>query len=418
MDENIIRQIPLFASLPSEAVQLLRESSFLTSFAEGELLFREGEPGVRFSIILEGQVEIIQAFGSPEERLLSILRPGDFLGEVSLLDPKQRRSATARARSSVQLIEMASTDFEQLIHKHVTLAIALLREISQRMRRSENLTIRDLQEKNSQLTRALQDLKAAQEQIIEKEKLEQELHLARVIQEGTLPKELPDIPGWHLQAYWHPARTVGGDFYDFTFLSSKIFGLIIGDVSGKGMPAALVMATFRPLLHYALLNTTGVELFQPGNVLARINEMCFREMPANMYITCQIILVDHESGALRLSNAGHNPPYKYGSHRVTELWATGMPLGLMPGMVYEEIETVIEDGESLFLYSDGLVEAHNPNKEMYGSARLREQLALQNGGDSLVESLLGCLKEFTGPGWEQEDDITCVVLERPSHAQP
>jgi phosphoserine phosphatase RsbU/P len=417
MEENLIRQVPLFNSLPAEGVLLLRESLYFSRFASGELLFRQGEPGDRFSIILEGQVEIIQGLGTPEERLLSVEGPGDFLGEVSLLDPTHRRSASGRARTHVQLIEMTSTDFERLIHRHASLAVALLREMSHRMRRSENLTIRDLQEKNSQLTQALLDLKAAQAQLIEKEKLEQELRLARVIQENTLPKELPETPGWHLQAYWQPARTVGGDFYDIVSLPGQILGLVIGDVSGKGMPAALVMATFRSLLHYALLNTLGTELCQPGEVLAQVNEMCFQEIPANTFITCQILLIDQESGVVRLANAGHNPPYKCSTQEVTQLWATGMPLGLMPGMDYEQRDTTLEDGESLFLYSDGLIEAHNPTKEMYGSARLREQLAFHQGGVSLMDSILVHVMEFTGPGWEQEDDITCVVLERSSQSK-
>jgi serine phosphatase RsbU (regulator of sigma subunit) len=414
MEENLIRQVPIFAALPAEGLQLLRESMYLSSISAGELLFREGELSQRFSIILDGQVEIIQALETPEERLLSVEGPGDILGEVSLLDPDHRRSASGKARTNVQLIEMTSTDFERLIHQHAPLAVALLRQMSYRMRRSEKMTIQDLQEKNIQLTRALQDLRSAQAQLIEKEKLEQELRLARVIQEGTLPKEMPELHGWCLKAYWQPARMVGGDFYDFIPLPDQFLGLVIGDVSGKGMPAAMVMATFRSLLHYALLNTNGNELFQPGKVLARINEMCFRELPASMFITCQVLLVNQGSGALRFANAGHNPPYKCSSRAVSELWATGMPLGLMPGMVYEESETIIEDGESLFLYSDGLVEAHNPSKEMYGAARLREQLALQKSGVGLVDSLIDHILEFTGQGWEQEDDITCVVLERSS----
>ena len=415
MKEELIRQIPLFAKLPPEEVRILTRSLRLSKFPAGSILFREGDPGERFSIIADGQVEIIQAFGTAEERILSIEGPGDFLGEVSLLYPDHLRSATARARTAVRLLEMTSADFDLLIHRQVPLAVALLREMSHRFRRSENSTIRDLQEKNSQLARALQELQAAQEQLLEKEKQEQELRLARIIQERTLPKELPVIPGWQITAYWQPARMVGGDFYDFISFPDGKLGLIIGDVTGKGMPAALIMATTRSLLHFAALYMKDREPVRPGEILARVNEMCCPEIPVNMFVTCLIAVVNLESGLTRFANAGHSLPYQRTSQGIVELRATGMPLGLMPGMVYEENETALAEGDSLILYSDGLIEAHNPQREMYSSARLRAQLAIDPAGAGLIHSLLNQLAEFTGPGWEQEDDTTCVVLERSVH---
>jgi serine phosphatase RsbU (regulator of sigma subunit) len=147
-------------------------------------------------------------------------------------------------------------------------------------------------------------------------------------------------------------------------------------------------------------------------VLARVNEICVPEIPANMFVTCLIVAVNPESGRIRFANAGHNLPYQRSLQGVIELRATGMPLGLLPGMVYEEQETLLAPGESLVLYSDGLTEAHNPAKEMYDSARLRARLAVEPGGAGLIPSLLDRLAEFTGPDWEQEDDITCVLLER------
>ena len=266
-EKDLIRQIPLFATLPPEEVQLLSSLLRPASIPAGAILFYEGDPGDRFSIITEGEVEIIQSFGSEEERILALEGPGDFLGEVSLFDPDHRRSATARARTSVQLLEVTSAEFESLIHRQVPLSVALLRGISQRLRRSENLTIRDLQEKNIQLARALHELQAAQEQLLEKEKLEQELRLARTIQEGTLPKVLPVLPGWRITTYWKPARMVGGDFYDFIAFPDGKLGMIIGDVTGKGMPAALIMTTTRSLLHFAALHATGGGLARPEKSL-------------------------------------------------------------------------------------------------------------------------------------------------------
>jgi serine phosphatase RsbU (regulator of sigma subunit) len=409
---ELIRHIPLFASLPAEEVEQLSRSLHLAEYPVGKILFREGDAGDRFSIITDGEIEIIQALGSPEERVLSVAEPGDFLGEVSLLDPDQRRSATGRARTAVRLLEMTSSDFDQLINRRLPLVVSLMREMSHRLRRSEQLTIRDLQEKNLQLFRALEELKAAQEQLLEKEKLDQELRLAREIQEGSLPDQLPVIPGWRISAIWQPARMVGGDFYDFiTFPDGKLV-VIIGDVTGKGMPAALVMSTTHSLVKYALLYGKGDDVVRPGEVLARVNEMCCLEMPRNMFVTCLVAVVDLKSGITCFANAGHNLPFLRTSGEVVEMRATGMPLGLMQGMVYEEIETVLERGDALILISDGLVEAHNSQREMYGASRLRQQLAGDPGRDGFIALLLNGHKEFTGSAWEQEDDITCVVLER------
>jgi serine phosphatase RsbU (regulator of sigma subunit) len=411
--EDLIRQIPLFAALPPDEIQLLAKSLRLSRFAAGSILFNEGEPGENFSIVAEGQIEIIQALGTTEERILSIAGPGDFLGEVSLLQPGGLRSATARARSPVRLLEMLPVDFERLIHGQSPMAATLLVEMSHRLRNSQNLTIRHLQEKNQQLAQALATLQAAQEQLLEKEKLEQELRLAHTIQQSTLPKELPVIPGWQLSAFWQPARAVGGDFYDFIPFPDGSLGLIIGDVSGKGMPAALIMATTRTLLRFAALNEAEKQLVHPGKVLAAVNEIGCLEIPAKMFVTCLFAVVNLESGQIRFANAGHTLPFQCSPGGVTELRATGMPLGLLPGMRYEERETTLAVGDSLFLCTDGLVEAHNPQKEMYGLRRLQMQLAAGNQGSSLqIAAVMAQLTEFTGSDGEQEDDMTCVVLQR------
>jgi serine phosphatase RsbU (regulator of sigma subunit) len=189
------------------------------------------------------------------------------------------------------------------------------------------------------------------------------------------------------------------------------------------MPASLIMATTRTLLRFAALSAAAAlpagllssgdgDTVRPGEVLAQVNEMCCLEIPLNMFVTCQMMVLDPASGKIRFANAGHNLPYQCSAQGVVELRATGMPLGLMPGMVYDEKETILAEGDCLVLYSDGLTEAHNLERDMYGSARLEEQLWANAGESGLIGALLNHLREFTGPDWEQEDDITCVVLKR------
>ena len=240
----------------------------------------------------------------------------------------------------------------------------------------------------------------------QRERLEQELRVARLIQQTLLPKEVPNLAGWEVSAYYQPARAVGGDFYDFLYFEDGRVGLVVGDVTDKGVPAALVMATTRTLLRGA-----AERLVAPGEVLQRVNELLHVDIPPKMFVTCLYALLDPATGHLRYANAGHDVPYRRTANGVVELRATGMPLGLMPGMEYEEKEATLVPGESVLFYSDGLVEAHSPEYDMFGFPRLRELIAGHAGGAALVDYLLAQLADFTGVNWEQEDDVTLVTLQ-------
>jgi len=246
-----------------------------------------------------------------------------------------------------------------------------------------------------------------QEQVRGHERIEQELRTAQAIQHAFLPKDVPALPGWQLMPYYQPAREVGGDFYDIFVFADGRLGLVIGDVSGKGVPAALVMATV-----HTMLRTAVQGMLAPSEVLARVNDLLATEIPAGMFVTCFYALLDPGSGRLRYANAGHEPPYRQQQSEVSELWATGMPLGLMPGSCYEEQEATLAPGERLLFYSDGLVEAHSPGREMFGFPRLQKLLEAHPDAPSLIGFLLGELQRFTGEGWEQEDDVTLLLLQR------
>jgi serine phosphatase RsbU (regulator of sigma subunit)/anti-sigma regulatory factor (Ser/Thr protein kinase) len=241
----------------------------------------------------------------------------------------------------------------------------------------------------------------------ERERIEQELRVARLIQQTLLPKELPALPGWQLDTYYQPAREVGGDFYDFLIFDDHRLGIIIGDVSDKGVPAALVMATTRSILRSVAQVTVA-----PSKVLEQANDLLYPDIPPNMFVTCLYAILDPQSGRLSYANAGHDLPYRCHGNAVSELRATGMPLGLMPGMCYEEKETTLMPGERLLFYSDGLVEAHNPEREMFGFPRLMKLLQEYSNDTSLSAFLLDQLNTFTGPDCQQEDDVTMVTLTR------
>src|SRR5215218_8622983 len=244
-------------------------------------------------------------------------------------------------------------------------------------------------------------------EVRERERLEQDLRVARRIQQASLPKEVPELKGWEITPYYRPAREVGGDFYDFLEFEDGRLGLVVGDATGKGVPAALVMAAAR-----STLRAVAQASESPGDVLRRANDPLATDIPTNMFVTCFYAILDPKSGSLRYANAGHDLPYlrRRSGDDAEELRATGMPLGLMPGRSYEEKEDALGEGDSVLFYSDGLVEAHNPHYELFGLPRLRRLVAEHDEERLLVDFLMEELYSFVGEGWEQEDDITLVTL--------
>ena len=246
-----------------------------------------------------------------------------------------------------------------------------------------------------------------EQEMIERERVEQELRVARLIQQASLPKDVPTLEGWQISPFYQPAREVGGDFYDFHFLSEGRLGVVVGDATGKGVPAALVMSTTCGMLRLAAQSYSS-----PGEILQRANEALFPTIPPNMFVTCFYAILDPKIGHLLYANAGHDLPYVHRNGDCEELSARGMPLGLMPGMSYEQKEIFLHAGEATLLYSDGLVEAHNPEGEMFGFPRLRALITEHAEKRSLADSLLEELYSFVGKDWKQEDDITLLTLRR------
>jgi serine phosphatase RsbU (regulator of sigma subunit)/anti-sigma regulatory factor (Ser/Thr protein kinase) len=255
--------------------------------------------------------------------------------------------------------------------------------------------------------RVAQLVRQQEGQARERERLEQELKVAQLIQQQFLPRELPDIASWSVAAYYRPAREVGGDFYDFIELPAGQIGLVVGDVTDKGVPAALVMATT-----HSLLRAEAPRLIEPSQVLERVNELLVGDMPPKMFVTCLYAVLDPKTGSLKYANAGHNLPYVSTEDGVIEFRATGMPLGLLPRMSYVQKEATLAPGENMLLHSDGLAEAHNPDREMFGFPRLAKLMESRLGGEKLIDELLKELDDFVGSDWEQEDDITLVTLRR------
>ena len=353
-------------------------------------------------------------------------RAGGPAIEIAPNDPIIAYFQSAPGAVEIDKLELASPALRQLKAAGVKLAVALVsqgeligllnlgpRLSEQDYSADDRALLNNLATQAGPAVRVAQLVRQQQIEAQSRERMEQQLRVAHLIQQTLLPKELPQLPGWELARYYMPARAVGGDFYDFIQLGNGLLGLVVGDVTDKGVPAALVMATTR-----AILRGAALQFDAPGQVLERVNDLLAPDIPRNMFVTCLYAILDPATGRLRYANAGHDLPYRRHSTGVDELRARGMPLGLMPGMAYEEKEIVLEPGEMVLFHSDGLVEAHNPAREMFSFGRLQSLVAGQDAGAALIDRLLGELAAFTGAGWEQEDDLTLVTLQRAAAAEP
>jgi serine phosphatase RsbU (regulator of sigma subunit)/anti-sigma regulatory factor (Ser/Thr protein kinase) len=255
--------------------------------------------------------------------------------------------------------------------------------------------------------RVAQLVREQEAEVRRRERYQQEMRVAQLIQQNFLPKELPRLDGWGIDAFYRPAREVGGDFYDVIDLPGEQLGIVVGDVTDKGVPAALVMASTR-----SVLRASAQRLVDPSAVLQRVNDQIVGDMPPAMFVTCLYGILDPSAGRFRFANAGHNLPCVQTDEGPIEARATGMPLGLLPGMRYPETDVEIPPGRSLLLYSDALPEAHAPDGRMFGFPRVVEQVGAGPSGAALIDHLLADLRSFTSSSWDQEDDITLVVVHR------
>ena len=359
-----------------------------------------------------------QAAEAPETATLAASAQSPV--EIGPNDPLLAYLQSAGGAVDVDALELDSDAVRELKAAGVKLAIPLISQgeligvlnlgarLSEQEYSSDDRRLLDnLAGQAAPALRVGQLVREQEAEAVTRQRYEQELEVARLIQSHFLPKTLPDLPGWKIAACYQPAREVGGDFYDVIPLPDGRFGFVVGDVTDKGVPAALVMSATRSLLRAA-----AQRLVEPGEVLERVNEQLCPDMPEKMFVTCLYGVLDPATGHLRFANAGHDLPYVKTADGVVELRARGMPLGLMTGMPYEEKEIDLAPGDSVLLHSDGIVEAHDPDRGMFGFPRLMQTVADSPSGQALIDRVLRDLDEFTGPGAMQEDDITMVTLER------
>jgi len=409
MKEQLLRQVALFSALPPNEIKYLAETLQHREFSAGTVFIQEGEVADHFFILLEGQIEIIKALGTANERVLGVDAAGSFIGEMGLLNPGSRRTASVRARTPVRLLEMTRADFDALLQRQPGLVYKMVRVLSLRLDQEQNRTIRDLQEKNQQLTEAYEQLKAAQAQLIEKEKMERELEVARGIQQSMLPRKLPHLPGFDFGARMMPARAVGGDFFDFIPLSETALGIVIGDVSEKGVPAALFMALTSNLLRAEARRASSVT-----DALRHVHQQLLEINDAGMFVTLLYGVLNGATREFRYARAGHELPLLYDARgeSVTVSYTPGQPLGAVNEILLDEQTVVLPAGGTVLFYTDGVTDVLDGQGNQFGIERLRHALLAQRSASAqtLCDTLLEMTTAYRA-ATPQYDDITLVAVQ-------
>ena len=400
--------LSLFAAFGAEKIAEIRQRMHLVDFPAGYWLMRKGEQGDRFYVIESGELEIIRVLEDGSERLIGLRRAGDFVGEGSLFDRDGLRSADVRARTDARLLEMKLSEFDTLLQSEPTLAYEVVGVVSRRLREADSATIRDLQTKNRELVQAYAELEAAQAQIIEKEKLERELQMARQIQESILPRRLPELRNLSLGARIEPARAVGGDFYDFIVLDEDHLGMVIGDVSDKGMPAAIFMAMVR-----SLIRAEAARSLLPAHVLQSVNRHLLDMNDAEMFVTVLYGVLQMSRGEFVYARAGHDMPLCYDRHRqaIALNFSQGLLLGIFPDPALDVQTVTLSPGSTLLLYTDGATDATDADGRLFGRERLIQVLegSLGEPAQALCDRILEEIQAYHG-ATPQADDITLVAL--------
>ena len=407
MANNPLANIDLFSVLPEEELDRILAQLEIVNLASGEILFREGEAGEHMYVVVSGELEILKAPNTDNELILNRIPPGQYIGEMSIVTGAPR-TASVRAHGTVSLLCMSRAQLLDLLHVHPQLASTMVNVLSQRLDNTNAATFRDLTEKNKQLQRAFDELKAAQELLIEKERLERELKVAAEIQMSILPDALPLVEGFDFGGRILPARQVGGDFYDVFPLDERKLGVLIGDVADKGVPSAIFMARA-----HALIIAEADSVISPGEVLRRVNKHITRLEKSTQFVTALYGVLDINTAEFSYARAGHEPPLiltPAGSvHRLPH--KPGMALGLWENIALDEYTLHLPKDSLLVMFTDGMTDCRNPQGEPYGIERIKktmgtlEKVNAQTACDELFDSLM-----IYQSGAKQDDDVTLVAI--------
>ena len=396
-------QLPIFTGLDPETAAFVLRHLHRSHLSAGQIIFEQGSSGDDLYVIESGQVQVIRRLESGIEDVLATLNAGEIFGEMALLE-QQPRSALVIASTETQLLSLSRQTFDSLIEESPAIAVHLLRRVSARLRErneqqeillNEKLRLVDeLAAKNTELERTLAQLQKAMETVAEHKRVTRDLELAQHIQSQMLPTTFPQVPGLDLFASTVPSQWVGGDFYDVLYDGGSRLSLLLGDVSGKGIPAAMQMARlmgdFRAIAR---------QREDPLSVVQALNEsVCARNLAWTSFVTLQYVVIDLTRRTLELICAGHPPLLLCHADGQIE-WlgkAANVPLGIDNAFIYQPETHTLSPGDRLLLYSDGAYEAKNAAADLFGLSQLATVFAqAPKPPKATIDTLRHALQTFT-----------------------
>ena len=403
--ELLIQQA--FSGLSPNHLRELSQAADVRTYPPDIVLCHEGELEHTFYIIVEGKVKVTRSMEEGHERLLATLDAGRFFGEMALIENKPR-SGSVTTLETTTVLEFPETVFDSLLERSPSVALAMVRRISANLRSSDQAAIADLLVKNVELAKAYAELQAAQADIVAKERLERELEIAGEVQRSLLPEFFPALPGYSFAGSNVPARAVGGDLYDVISLDDEHVGLLMADVSDKGVHAALFMAVTR-----ALFVATAHQSLSPQEVTLRVHKSLLEVSPSSeMFVTVFYGVLHGPSGRLRYVRAGQDRPLLFhaGDEPPEEVDAVGRFLGMLDELELEEREIWLRPGDTLVMYSDGIVDTIDTEGTPYGSGRLLDVLRAHHGdpADIVCSSIFHDVFAHRGEA-AAFDDVTVLV---------
>jgi serine phosphatase RsbU (regulator of sigma subunit)/anti-sigma regulatory factor (Ser/Thr protein kinase) len=389
-DHNILTLVKYNTCSPKDKHSAVKESapkagtscrwpvSFMKkeTFKKGEYLFKAGDNADRMFYIAKGSISL------PE--IKKVIKQGEVIGEMGIFSPYKQRTASALCEEDIEAYTMGKDEVINFFGKDPAMAIDLIQ-----------LSIK----------RFIENLKAETQA---REKIESELRIAQEIQASMLPSVFPVRKEFEIFAMMDPAKEVGGDFYDFFFVDEKRLCFVIGDVSGKGVPAALFMAICK-----TLIKTEAKQGMSTDEVLSVVNSIICQDNQTCLFVTVFLAILDLETGEVEFSNGGHNPPLVCSSSSCYDYMkmACGFVVGVMENFKTANERMRLKPGDTIFLYTDGVTEAMDPDRKQYGEDRLKQALSRLKGSDikGLINTMRQEVLEFVRQE-PQSDDITMLAI--------
>jgi sigma-B regulation protein RsbU (phosphoserine phosphatase) len=381
----------------------------------GHVVIEQDTLGDTLYIVKRGRLEVIRRFDHDTEYVLGTVGPGEIFGEMALLED-QPRSARVVTATPVHLLVMSRQTFHMLIEQQPSVIVHLLRLNSARLRTrnqqqavslaEKSLLVEELAAKNAELERTLEQLQIAMQTVVAHERVTRDLEIARRIQQQMLPAVFPQVPGLQIAATTVPSQWVGGDFYDAVWLAPRRVGLLLGDVSGKGIPAAMQMARLMGEFRSCMGRRSD-----PVSVVQALNEsVCTRNVEWASFVTLQYVVLDLETQQMTFICAGHAPLLLCSAAgQVTWLGQnSNRPVGIDLSSTYRDETYRFKSGDRLLLYSDGAYELQNRSGDRAGLSRLAAFFAAapaQPG--AAIRALREALEAFAGTT-SLHDDTTFV----------